>query len=357
MEAEADEPQDQFQDAEMAAAEALTELNQIIHAMPVKHDDVVQVEEAPSKADKAVQFDENLFKARTYNSVLQLIRNDKDLNTLTGIPNMGILDALVICIEKLEIGRFSMPSKERIMMTMMKLKLDVSFRTLSVLFQCSATTCQNYFHDVIEKLSRILTPVIRWPEKEEILKNMPACFNKYKRTRVVLDCTEISTEKTRCLKCRILTYSHYKGRHTVKFLIGVAPSGLITYVSRGFGGRASDKAIFNLSDLMERLDPHIDAIMADKGFLIEKECFEYGVPLIMPPFLRKKKQFSQAEAELTVSIAAARVHVERTIQRVKIFAILCNALDTFLVPYIDEIATVICAIVNLSSPILGCDKY
>lgn len=71
----------------------------------------------------------------------------------------------------------------------------------------------------------------------------------------------------------MFTYSHFKGRHTVKFLIGVAPSGLITYVSRGFGGRSSDKAIFNLSGLMEKLDPHNDAIMVDKGFLIENECF------------------------------------------------------------------------------------
>lgn len=77
----------------------------------------------------------------------------------------------------------------------------------------------------------------------------------------------------------------------------------------------------------------------------------------MPPFLRKKKQFSQGEAELTVSIAAARVHVERTIQRIKIFAILCNNLDTCLVPYIDEIAIAICAIVNMSPPILANDKY
>jgi hypothetical protein len=108
---------------------------------------------------------------------------------------------------------------------------------------------------------------------------------------------------------------------------------------------------------MERLDPHSDPIMTDKGFLMEKGCFEYGAPLTMPPFLRKKKHFSKAEAELTVSIVAARVHVERTTQRVKIFAMLFNTLDTCIVPYIDDIAIVICAVVNMTSPILGYNKY
>lgn len=341
-------PEDR-RDDELATAEALLEL----HGKTPLNQELDPI----MKVDKAVQFDENLFKARKYNSVLELIRNERDLNTLTGMPHMAALDALVRCVEKLEIERFSMPLKERIMLTMMKLKLDLSFRTLSVFFQCSATTSQNYFHDVIRKLSRVLSVLIRWPDKEEIMRNMPQCFNKYKKTRIVLDCTEVQTEKTNCLKCRISTYSHYKGRNTVKFLIGVAPSGLITYVSRGFGGRFSDKSIFNLSGLLEKLDPHNDAIMVDKGFLIANECFESSIPLIMPPFLRKKKQFTQEEAELTVSIAAARVHVERTIQRVKIFAILTNNLDTFLVPYIDEIAIVICAIVNMSPPILAIDKY
>ena len=141
---------------------------------------------------------------------------------------------------------------------------------------------------------------------------------KYIIRCIVLDCTEISLQKSKCLQCRLRTYSHYKSNHTVKFLIGISPTGLITYVSNAYGGRASDKQIFNQSKLLELMLPN-DAIMVDKGFLIEKECPLYNVKLIRPPFLKKNKQFSNAEAEKTASIAAARVHVERTIQRLKIF--------------------------------------
>ena len=148
---------------------------------------------------------------------------------------------------------------------------------------------------------------------------MPACFKKYGETRIVLDSTEISLQKSECLQCRLRTYSHYKSNHTIKFLIGISPTALITYVSNTYGGCASDKQIFNQSNLLKLMLPD-DSIMVDKGFLIEKQCALYNVKLIRPPFLKKEnKQFSNAEAEKSASIAAARVHVERTIQRLNTF--------------------------------------
>lgn len=111
-----------------------------------------------------------------------------------------------------------------------------------------------------------------WPTKEEIKKSLPKCFRKFSDVTVVLDCTEIPVEKPRCLECRLRLYSHYKGRETLKFLIRITPSGLISYISEPFGGRASDKAIFNKSGLLDKLLPGKDAIMVDKGFSIEEEC-------------------------------------------------------------------------------------
>ena len=100
-----------------------------------------------------------------------------------------------------------------------------------------------------------------------------------------------------------------------------------------------------------------DAIMVDKGFLIEKECALYNVKLIRPPFLKKNKQFSNAEAEKTASIAAARVHVERTIQRLKIFKILKGTIPHNMKSHADCIMIVIAGIVNITQPILAADKF
>ena len=152
-------------------------------------------------------------------------------------------------------------------------------------------------------------------------------------------------------------YSHYKGCETLKFLLGVTPSGLICYVSKVYGGRASDKAIFNQSGLLKKVIPTKEAIMVDKGFDIEVECAENHIKLIMPPKLGKRNQFSKEEVEVTVDIAAARVHVERAIQRFKQFKIVKGKVQATLIPYMDKITTVIVAICNLKNPILADNKF
>lgn len=61
--------------------------------------------------------------------------------------------------------------------------------------------------------------------------------------------------------------------------------------------------------------------MVDQGFLIDELCEINRWKCIRPPFLKEKKQFTKAESILTSKIAAARVHVERSNQRIKSFKI------------------------------------
>jgi hypothetical protein len=140
-------------------------------------------------------------------------------------------------------------------------------------------------------------------------------------------------------------------------MTAVTHAGLICYISTAYGGRTSDKAIFEKSGLLDELDMHHDEIMVDKGFLIDNICDNFGIKLIRPSFLRKKSQFSQAEAIFTSQVASARVHIERTNQRIKCFKILTNQLPVNLIPEVDCIFEIICAIVNLSNPILADDKF
>jgi hypothetical protein len=137
----------------------------------------------------------------------------------------------------------------------------------------------------------------------------------------------------------------------------VSPTGLITFVSQAYGGRASDKAIFEQSNLIQKLDIFSDHVMVDKGFLIDTSCEEHGITLVRPPFLKNKTQFTENEALNNVSVARARVHVERVNQRIKVFKILNNTLPSGLIQIIDDIVIVICAIVNLASPVLADDKF
>ncbi|KAL4084971.1 hypothetical protein QTP88_027830 [Uroleucon formosanum] len=209
------------------------------------------------------------------------------LNTAIGLHSIELLQTIVSLYDKHNCTRRSrkLSSKERIILTLMKLKLDVSYVVLSILFRTiSLQTCKDIFQETILYLSLILKPAIPWPSKEECLKNMPICFKLFQDTRIIIDCTEMEIQKPKCLCCRIRTYSHYKGKHTVKFLTGISPGGILIFISKAYGGRVSDKAIFEQSDLIKKLIPGQDTIMAEKGFLIDTETSLHNIKLIRSPF-------------------------------------------------------------------------
>jgi len=142
----------------------------------------------------------------------------------------------------------------------------------------------------------------------------------------------------------------------LKFLIGISPGGLITFISEPFGGRASDKAIFEQSGLINKME-HPDAVMVDKGFMIDDLCKQKKIEIIRPPFLKNKKQFSMDEALHSKDIASARVHIERINQRLKTFKILQNKFPWAHAHLSSDIMIIIGAICNLSPPIFSNDKF
>lgn len=293
------------------------------------------------------------------NSFTESINSDIKLNAVTGVATFKLLNQIVLTYSKLEPenNRNALTNKARVMLTLIKMKLNLTFRVLSVLFEITANTCRNIFQSVLPTLAFILKFALRWPSKDEILRNMPVHFKNYRNTFLVLDCTEVHSARSKCAKCRVMSYSHYKGTFTVKFLVGVTPGGLFIFISKGYGGRASDKLIFLESGILQRLEPHVDALMVDRGFLIAKECAENNIKLIHPPFLKNKKQFSHGEAVFGRDVSGARVHVERAIQRLKIFKILKDTISCNLIGMCDDIMNVAASLVNLSNSILDDNKF
>ncbi|XP_064479178.1 uncharacterized protein LOC135392393 [Ornithodoros turicata] len=185
---------------------------------------------------------------------------------------------------------------------------------------------------------------------------MPSSFKDYQNVRLVVDCTEIPVSQPKCLKCALRCYSFYKKSFTCKYMISVTPGGVIAHISKGYGGRASDKAIFEQSNVLDLLDPVSDAVMADRGFLIDCVCENRLIDLVRPPF-KKEKQMTRRDALRTQKIASARVHVERVVQRLKIFKILTSKVHWTDVPLLDDIMVVLTGITNLSAPILKPERF
>lgn len=217
-------------------------------------------------------------------SLVSLLPDSCKLYSFTGVNSFETLDNIVTCVQKVlpESAKFVLLVKLRVALCLTKLKLNMSYAALSVLFGVGDDTCSNYFRHTVQVLANVLQGIVYFPSKEEILNNIPKCFRKYTHTRIVLDCAEAPVEKPKCLRERILTYSHYKGRHTLKFLVGVSPGGMITFLSPMFGGRASDKKIVNDSKVLDKCE-YGDGVMLDKGFRIDQECLVRNLRLIRPP--------------------------------------------------------------------------
>ena len=64
---------------------------------------------------------------------------------------------------------------------------------------------------------------------------------------------------------RAQTFLSYKHHNTAKFVIGITPQGVISYISKTCGGRTSDKVLIENCDFLDNLLPG-DIIMADRGF-------------------------------------------------------------------------------------------
>ena len=61
-------------------------------------------------------------------------------------------------------------------------------------------------------------------------------------------------------------YSNYKKNTTVKFLVGIIPSGMIVFITKAYGGRSMDTIITTVSKLAHLLELG-DMVLGDKVFL------------------------------------------------------------------------------------------
>ena len=67
--------------------------------------------------------------------------------------------------------------------------------------------------------------------QEAVRINLPSVFIKagYKKCPVVLDCAEVFIERQKSLINQACTWSEYKHHNTIKFLVGISPTGYITF--------------------------------------------------------------------------------------------------------------------------------
>ncbi|CAN7977164.1 unnamed protein product [Ixodes persulcatus] len=242
----------------------------------------------------------------------------------------------------------------KLLLFLMKMKLGMSYSSLAVLFCIHRTTASRHFRTVLASLSAATEKLIFRPPSSIILSRLPECFKAhYPGCKMIIDCTEVRTEEPGTVAQQRALYSAYKSGYTLKFLVAVTPNGMICFHSKAYGGRCSDLHITVDSEFLNLVEPG-DVILVDKGFPGIKAGVEgSSALLVMPPFFSGNGQFSCQEVEETYNIAQVRIHVERMIQRIKVYNILNTRVPISLIPVMSDVFHMCCILANLQPAIIA----
>ena len=239
--------------------------------------------------------------------------------------------------------------KTEFLMTMMWYRLGLLQEHLSSIFKVSVSSVSRILTTWTQFIYEHLTGFIYLPSREQVLINMPSHFVNHSNVYIIFDCTEFFVEKPSGLEAQAVTWSEYKHSNTIKCLIGVSPTGMTTFVSRAWGGRASDRHIVEKENALANV-PEGMAIMADKGFEVE-DLAPPGVQVIIPPKVSTKSQMSDFEFFKTVDIAEPRIVVEMKMEQAKNYQILQSTIPISRIATAEQVIYNCFALTNLLPPL------
>ena len=293
-------------------------------------------------------------------------QNADKLKTFTGLPNYKVFIAIITLVTPLLKDTANLSIFHQLLLSLMRIRLNLPIAFLSYLFGVHMSTISRVFTNVINILNDNLVPVcVVWPERANVLTSLPMCFRKsFKNCMSIIDCFEITIDKPKDLKARAQTYSQYKSHNTMKYLIGITPQGVISFISKGWGGRTTDQHITANSGFLDNLLPG-DLILADRGFRIQDQVGLYCARVEIPAFTQGKKQLGAVELEDSRKLASVRIHVERVIGQARSkykmlhgpvpISLLMNSSEEEEFTSFDKIVRVACALTNLCPSVVPID--
>lgn len=234
---------------------------------------------------------------------------------------------------------------EEFILTLVRLRKGFDVHFLSDTFSVTAGHVSRIFNTWVIFLSEELSFLVPWPSMAQIQRNLPKRFKNFANARVIIDCVELYLQKPKLPPSQKITWSNYKHWNTAKLLVGITPTGVISFIPPLWAGSISDKEIVRNSGLIDLLDEG-DAVMADKGFLIRDLLTFHKVHLISPAYCRGPRLSSRGTTH-TRRVASLRTHVERNILSLKQFRIISGVIPLLLKPMLDRIVFLCAALSNL----------
>lgn len=214
----------------------------------------------------------------------------------------------------------SLPLREQFFLTLIKLRHNTSFDFLAHLRGIPKTTCIDIFWKWLDLMHAKLNFMVKWQDRENIFQTIPPVFKKhFPRLTSIIDCFEIFIDYPKKFLPRSQCYSQYKKHCTIKVFISCNPLGAVNFLSKCWGGRASDVKIVRESGFIDsKYHMPGDQILADRGFTLDEDFATIcSAQLLTPAFTKGKKQLCAADVEASRKLSSVRNHIERVIGLMK----------------------------------------
>ncbi|XP_055070679.2 uncharacterized protein [Misgurnus anguillicaudatus] len=292
-------------------------------------------------------------------------RNDPEkVRFYTGLPNYFVFETVMLLLlphmkgdKNTKLSKF-----QQLLLTLMRLRLDLRNKDLAYRFGIKVATVTRTVHRIINIMFTTLVPTaVFWPSRVELRKNLPASLRStYPDCAVIIDCFRVSLEKEDINQQVDSMPTQSALVNELKYVIGVAPQGVVMFVSSGSPGHVTDKSLVESSGLLFKLLPG-DVVLAERDFDIDDLVDARKAKFEITSNYVKSCQSGQNEEGPSLMGAYSdkqnvHMHVERVIEMVKRrYCMLTGPVEspftvidrTSNVSTFDKIVQVACALNNL----------
>ena len=201
--------------------------------------------------------------------------------------------------------------REQFILTLVRTRKGFDVKFLADSFGISPGQVSKIYNTWITFLSQELSFLVPWPSKSEVKKCLPKRFKRFENVRIIIDCLELFIQKPNIPSSQKITWSSYKHWNTAKLLVGITPTGVISFIPPLWTGSISDKEIVKQSGLVNLLEKG-NTVMADRGFLIRHILTFKKVKLVSQVYCRGPRLTPKGTTH-THRVVSLPTHVERNI--------------------------------------------
>ncbi len=119
---------------------------------------------------------------------------------------------------------------EQFVLTLVRTRKGFDVKFLADTFEINSSQVSKIYNTWIAFLSQELSFLVPWPSRSELRKSLPQRFKRFQNVRIMLDCLELFIQKPKVPISQKITWSSYKHWNTFKLLVGITPTGVISFV-------------------------------------------------------------------------------------------------------------------------------